>query len=212
MKLVLLFLLSLMIAVAADKPPITTAVSWEVATSSPVSVAVPKDWRNFDGMAPRIVIYRQGDGVGVPAADETGAPLQIGLTVEKFATSNDSTELIAKETAGGAARDPRLESIGDGTFVPVTLSDRTEGTFFTKEFIKSVHRRSLQMKLVVKDADRRVWVVSGYIVGGKDSRLPTPNSPLALWLKAHMLSLTVGGQAIDPKPLEAAYNAGEPQR
>ena len=207
MRTLLLFIASLTVAIATDERPAATA--WDVAASGSVSVAIPRGWRNFDGMAPRMVIYRQGDGVGVPFADETGSPLQIGLTVEKFATSDDTTELIAKKTAEGAKRDPRLESIGDGTFVPVTLSDRTEGTFFTKEFIKSGHRRSLQMKLVVKDAETRVWVVSGYIVGGKDSRLPTPSSSLALWLKAHMLSLTVGGQAIDPKPLETAYNEGQ---
>lgn len=203
MKAILLLILSLTIALAAEGQP--SAPGWEITSTGPVTVAVPKGWRNFDGIQPTMILFRQGDGIGVPFADETGAPLQLGLTVEKFATTTDSTEAVAKKTDEGASADPRLKGVGEAQLSPVVLSDGTEGTLLIREFIKSAHRRSLQMKLIVKDADATVWVISGYIVGGKDSQLPTPSSPLATWLRAHLLSLTMTGKAVDPATLEAAY-------
>jgi hypothetical protein len=199
-KSLLLLLLSTTLAFTADA---TQPVGWEIASAGPASVAVPKEWRNFDGIQPSMLIYRQGDGISVPAADETGAPLQIGITVERFAPTADSLETVAKKTAAGAARDPRLQPEGEERLIPVVLSDQRQGLLQTKVFIKSTYRRSLQIKLFVKDADTAVWVASGYI-GGKESRLPTADSHLAAWLRAHLLSLTAD-EKIDTKALETAY-------
>jgi hypothetical protein len=209
MKKLLPFLISAT-ALIATAEPAPSNHPWEVASSGKVSVAVPKDWRSFDGIQPAMVIYRQGDGIGVPMVDETGAPLQIGITVEKFPPSEDSIEVIAKKTSEGALRDPRMQIAADDIVEPLTLSDQTKAVYLTKQLIKSVHRRSLQMKLFTKDPEGNVWVVSGYIVGGKDSRTPTPKSPLALWLRAHLASATVTGKPIDSKPLQSAYRKPEP--
>jgi hypothetical protein len=159
----------------------------------------------MDGMKPTMPIYRQGDGLGVPAVDETGAPLQIGLTVEKFPPAEESTETIAKELARSATKNPQLKMVGNESVEAVKLSDQTAATLVTTEFIKGGDRRSLQMKLIGKDGKGQIWIVSGFMVGGKESKWPTPKSKLGVWLRAHLVSLTLTGKDIDQKNLEAAY-------
>ena len=44
------------------------------------------------------------------------------------------------------------------------------------------------MKLLAKDDASDRWVVSGWIVGGKNSKIPTPNSSVAKMLRAHLTS------------------------
>lgn len=208
MKTFLLFLISTAVSLAAGEP--SKENRWEIISSGPVSVPIPKGWRNFDGMQPSLLIFRQGDGITFPMFDEAGQPLQMGITVEQFASTSDSTETIAKKTADGASHDPRLKPVGDDWLEPVVLSDQTKGTLLIKEFIKSTHRRSLQMKLFIKDADAMPWVISGYIVGGKDSPLPTRNSRLAVWIRAHLLSAALTKKAVATKALDAAYDAINP--
>ncbi|MGH8622416.1 MAG: hypothetical protein ACRET3_09780 [Burkholderiales bacterium] len=150
-------------------------------------------------------VYRQGDGIGVSAVDETGAPLQIGLTVEKFPPARESTATIARELARSATRNPQLEMVGKESVEAVQLFDKTATTLVTTEFIKAGSRRSLQMKLIGKDRKGQIWIVTGFLVGGKDSKWPTPTSKLGAWLRAHVVSLTLTGMEVDQKSLAAAY-------
>ena len=180
-------------------------MAWETASADPAKVAVPKGWRGFDGIKRTMPIYRQGDGIGVPAVDETGEPVQIGLTVEKFPPARESTETIAKELARSSTQNPQLEMVGKESVEAIKLSDQTAATLVTTEFIKGGSRRSLQMKLIGKDGKGQIWIVSGFLVGGKDSKWPTPKSKPGTWLRAHLVSLTLTGKEIDRKSLEAAY-------
>jgi len=159
----------------------------------------------MDGIKRTMPILRQGDGIGVPASDETGAPLQIGLSVEKFPPAEQSTETIATELARGATKNPQLEMVGKESVEAVKLFDQTEATLVTTEFIKQGNRRSLQMKLIAKDAGGQIWIVSGFLVGGKESKWPTATSKLAIWLRAHLVSLTLTNKDVDQKSLETAY-------
>lgn len=159
----------------------------------------------MDGIKPTMPIYRQGDGIGVPGVDETGAPLQIGLTVEKFPAAEESTETIAKELARIATKNPQLKIVGKESVEPVKLSDQTAATLLTAEFIKEGSRRSLQMKLVAKDSKGQLWIATGFLVGGEESKWPTPKSKLGMWLRAHLVSLTLTGKDVDQKNLETAY-------
>ena len=159
----------------------------------------------MDGIKPTMPLFRQGDGIGVPSVDETGAPLQIGLTVERFPAAEQSTETIGRELVKGATKDPRLEKVGKESVEAVKLFDQTEATLVTTEFIKSGNRRSLQIKLIGKDAAGQIWIVSGFLVGGRDSKWPTPTSKLGAWLRAHVISLTLTSKDVDQKSLEAAY-------
>jgi hypothetical protein len=145
----------------ADEP------RWETVAIGSGKLAVPKGWRAFDGIQPRMVIYRQGDGIGVPKVDETGSPLQIGLTVEKLSASKESVQEIMDRLAEQAKKAPRLELVGKESVEDLKLADGAAGKFLTAEFIKEGSRRSLQMKLVVQDGDGTAWIVSGYVVGGR---------------------------------------------
>jgi hypothetical protein len=203
MKHCLLLLVFTIVLWAADSS--AQPVGWEIVTADTAKIAVPREWRNMDGIEVMRPIYRQGDGIGVPSTDELGAPMQIGLTVEKFPVSEESTEIIAKELVKGATNNPQLVVVGNESVESIKLSDQTATTLITTEFIKSRSRRSLYMKLIGKDGKKQVWVVTGYLVSGKGSTWPTPKSKLATWLRAHVVSLTLSGRDVDPKAIEAAY-------
>jgi hypothetical protein len=104
-----------------------------------------------------------------------------------------------------------LKLVGNEKFEAIVLSDGTKAALTTSEFIKAGSRRSFYMKLVTKSDSGEVWVVTGYLVAGRDSEWPTHKSSLAGWLRAHVVSLTVTGKVVDRKPLEAAYLARHEQ-
>lgn len=203
----LLLLLIALLPCAFSASDVKSIVHWDTASAGCAMIAVPKGWRNLDRIQPAMLIYRQGDGLSLPTADETGAPVQIGLTVEKFPREDEGTEAIAKEIAKGASRNPDLKMIGQERIETIVLSDRTKATLITSEFIKATTRRSFYMKLVAKSDSGDVWVATGYIVAGRDSDWPKDKGQLASWLRAHVVSLTVTGKEVDRKPLEAAYVA-----
>jgi hypothetical protein len=179
---------------------------WEVVSFSHVRIAVPRGWRSFDGIKPHMPLYRQGDGIGVPALDETNAPLQIGLTVEKFPNTKESVDEIVSGLAENAKKVPRLELVGKESVETIELSDGTEAMLLKMEFIKERRRRSLQLKLVAKDTDSNAWIVSGHLVGGKESTWPTADSSLAKWLQTHLTSFSLDEEKFDTEKVEAAYN------
>ena len=151
-----------------------------------------------------MVLFRQGDGIGVPPVDETGSPLQIGLTVERFPNTKQSPKEGAEALLKNAKRSGRLELVSNA-MEDITLADGTTAVLLTTEFIKEKHRRSLQMKLVTKDKDGNGWVTSAFLVGGKDSQWPTKDSAPATWLKAHVISFVLEPDAMDEAKLTAAY-------
>lgn len=182
---------------------------WSVVSFGTTRIAVPKAWRNFDKMKPNMPLYRQGDGISVPRLDETQAPLQIGMTVETYPGTQESIGAIVTSLVETGKGTPRLELVGKESVQSIKLADGTDAKLLTMEFIKQGNRRSLQMKLIAKNADSTAWVVSGHIVGGKESKWPTPESSLAKWLEAHLSSLTFDEKAFNPEKLNAAYKSRE---
>lgn len=202
-----LLLVVLLLTAASPAQAADSAVDapWEMVAVGPGRIAVPKGWRSFDNIQPRMVLYRSGDGIGVPALDETMAPLQIGLTVETFPGAKEPIKNIMDSLVQQAKKAPRLELVGKESVEAIKLSDGSEALFLTAEFVKEGHRRSLHMKMVVKDADSTAWIVSGHLVGGKESKWATPNSGLARWLRAHLTSLSWEEKKLDEAKLRAAY-------
>jgi len=180
---------------AADAP-------YEVVAFSGGSIAVPKEWRS---LPVPIGLFRVGDGIGVPAVDETGEPLQIGMSVQKFGVAKESLQEMASTLSDAAKNAPNLEPAGKEIVEPIKLADGTNALLLTFEFIKEGSRRSLQMKLVTKDAGNVVWIASAHLVGGKNSGWPKPGSSLAKWLAAHLTSLTFDAKKFDAAKVEAAY-------
>jgi hypothetical protein len=187
-------------------PKSTTAnVPWEVAAAGPASLAVPTGWRKLDGIRPNTLLFRQGDGIGIPAQDDTGEPLQAGLVLEQLADAKGSLREVAAGVIAGAKKDARLKLTADPTIEPVKLSDSTDAIVVTSVFLKDGSRRSLQLKLIARGSDSRTWMVSGFLVGGKDSRWCAPGSELAKWLRVHLMSLRLTPGKVDEKPLREAY-------
>jgi hypothetical protein len=186
-----------------------TQKQWEVVRAAGASIAVPKDWRAVKSPQRQMLLYRQGDGIGVPAVDETGAPLQIGLTVERFAKTKESLKEGAEGLVKATSNNARLKQIGKESVDPLKLADGNEGMLLTMEFIKDTDRHSLQMKMLVKDKETNGWVISGFIVGGKDSKIPTANSDLTKWLRVHLESFVFEDKKLDEKKLRDAYDKRE---
>ena len=182
-----------------------TSVPWEVAATGPASLAVPRGWRVLDGLRPNTVLFRQGDGIGIPAQDDTGEPLQAGLVLEQLTDAKGTLREVAADVIAGAKKDARLKPTADSTIEPMKLSDSTDAVVVTSVFLKEGQRRSLQLKLIARGSDSRTWMVSGFLVGGKDSRWCTPGSEMAKWLRVHLTSLRLTPGNVDEKPLREAY-------
>jgi hypothetical protein len=178
---------------------------WEVAKAGPLSVAVPRGWRNLDGVRPNIPVFRQGDGIGIPALDDTGEPLQAGLVVEELTRAKGSLREVAADILAGVKRDSRLKPIADSRVESVKLSDSTDALFLTSFFLKEGHRRSVQLKLIARGSDSRTWMVSGFLVGGEASAWCTPKSDMSKWLRAHLQSLRLTPGQLEEKPLWDVY-------
>lgn len=210
-RLALSFVSVLMTAPGAGAADGIGEAGWEVAAVGAARIAVPKGWRSLDNIRPNMPVYRQGDGIGVPATDETGAPLQIGLTVEKLPHLTESAEQIMRGLVKGAGQAPRLDLVGAPSVTPMKLSDGAEAMLMKAEFIKEGSRRSLQIKLVAKDAGNIAWIVSGQLVGGKDSQWPTAGSGWARWLEAHVTSFCRDETKFDAGRVAAAYKERAPR-
>lgn len=171
----------------ATKP--VPAVEGDRHVTDEFAMIVPRGWRSFDMLlSAKNRLYLNGDGIGAPAIDETGSPVQMGLMVEKYPNTTDTVLRGIETLLANAERDPRLKLIGKGRIESLRLSDGTEAALLTTQFIKSGSRRSLQMKLLAKDADSTGWVVSGFLVAGRNSAIPKPDSPQAQTLRAHLMS------------------------
>src|SRR5262249_16415480 len=126
-------------------------------------------------------------------------------TVEKFPRTKESVKEITSGLVEQAKKAPSLELVGKESVETIKLSDGTPGMLLTAEFLKGGSRRSLQMKLAVKDTGGNAWTVTGYLVGGKDSKWPTAGSALAKWLRAHLTSFSLDEKKFDAGNLKTAY-------
>ena len=185
---------------------------WKAHDGDGFHLVIPSGWRELPFLSPTRKLYLNGDGIEAPAVDETGSPVQIGLMVESFPNTKEPLEAMSRTLAESATGDPRLQAIGEHTISPVTLSDGTEAHLLVMEFIKEQRRKSLQMKLIAKDKQSTAWIVTGFLVGGKESRLPTRNSALAERLRAHISSLCFDATKIDLSPFPSVYGMTEPKK
>jgi hypothetical protein len=182
--------------------PQQAAKAWEIVTVGTGFIAVPKGWRDGGPATARMLLFRQGDGIGVPVLDETGAPLQVGMTVEKFPQTKGSLKEGIEGLLKRAKNDQRLELVGKEVVETLKLSDGTEAMLLTAEFIKDKDRKSLQMKMLVKDGESNGWVISAYLVGDKDSKLPVASSYLGQWLRVHVTSFCFDKTKLDESKLK----------
>ena len=179
-------------------------VGGEPYVTDEFAMSIPKGWRNVPSPSPGPrKLLLNGDGIGARPVDETGHPLRVGLMVEKYPGTTDTLAEGADGLVAEAKADPKLETIGEATTESLQLPDGTDAILLTTEFIKEKSRRSLQMKLLAKDKASNGWVVSGYVVGGKDSTLPRADSWLANKLRGYLESFRFDGA----KPVEPGSRA-----
>ena len=132
----------------------------------------------------------------IPLVDETHAPIQMGMNVERFPRPTGTPEQ-------GARRN--LKAIGKGTVVAVTLSDGAKAALQTSRFYKDGSRKSFYQKLFAADAKGVGWVVSAWVVTGKDSQFVDSHPEVGAWLKAHVLSFCFDARKFDEAAVRAAY-------
>jgi len=182
--------------------------AWEVVKGEGFGIVAPAGWRNFEAGG-RYVLFRQGDGIGVPMVDENGAPVQVGLTVEKYSGQRGTVEEGIKSLAANARRNPRLVVVGEDVVEKVKLDDGTDAMLLITRFVKDGTRGSLQMKMLAKDQAGNGWVVSAFVVAGKESKLPVAESGVGQWLRAHVASFCLDAAKVDAGKLKGAYEKRE---
>jgi len=178
---------------------------WEVVGTKEFTIAVPKGWRKLPELVLNNVVYLNGDGIGAPVVDETGNPIQIGMAVERYGKVKDSAVEGAKRNLGTLEYDPRLKVLSKNPPQPLKLSDGTDAAFNRVLLIEDRSRKSLQMKLFAADSNSRGWVVSAWIVTGRDSQFIENNAPLENRLRAHVTSLCFDQSKFNTSALAAAY-------
>lgn len=209
--LAVFFLASILSAAGAERggpavsasAPASAPAKWAVYRDKEFTLIVPSGWR--DQKMPGIVLYLQGDGIGVPLVDETGDPIQIGLTIERYVNQKGTALEGARQNAAAAKRNPRLEPVKDPSVEEIKLSDGTPAAYLSVEFIKEGSRRSLQQKVFAKDANSTGWVAIGWIVCGKDSELLEKVPQLPRLLRAHIESLCFDPQKVSEDAVRKAY-------
>lgn len=164
----------------AEVPVVHPSISYIDRAS--FSMAVPTSWTVRDGFAGEDSIHRVGDGIGLPAVDEGGAPLELGLMVERMGGSDLSTavELLRKEL---------VRAHGDATVrdEAVALCGGREGVLLTADFAAG-GRHTLNQTLVGVDAEGAPWKANIYIHTGPQSRLSTAGGELAPTLRPWLLT------------------------
>ena len=157
------------------------------------TIDVPKDWSRFKPAETGTrSIYLIGDGHGVSPLDETGRPLQVGLSVERF--PNDQSvqarvDLLKAETLQAPGR----KLIGEVVIEAAKLKDGQDGTLMYSRFDKAPNRKSLYEKFIVADPKAGTWVVTGWIVTGPDSTLPLRDSALEKRINSYVKSFRPRG-------------------
>jgi hypothetical protein len=196
-----------------DKEPSTKPAAenlpWQRVEGKGYAIYAPKGWRKMGFDMPNIPLYMNGDGIGAPAVDETGQPIQIGLDVERFRHQKGAAMDAAKRNLKNVDRNRRLQRIGKGSVTPLRLSDGTDAALLTVEFYKDRTRRSCVQKVFALDRKSTGWVVTAWIVCGRDSRFVKACPWAATRLRAHITSLCFDARKLTDERLRAAYSLAE---
>jgi hypothetical protein len=162
----------------------------------------PQGWRDLSRLQQGL-FFRQGDGIVVPAFDETGAPLQVGLIVLKVRPELSLDQAAQDVERGEAAGNTPA---GETRRERIQLDDGTQAILITRQLIKDGERRKLQLHLLARAPDQDIVVVSAYAVASINSDWPVPGSFIADWLGAHLLTLRFDARPANAHRLQAAYD------
>ena len=197
--------------------------NWKVvkAYDSGFILVVPKDWPQLK-LPGTMGFSFKGDGLGVPAADQSGSPIQVSMMVDRtndespdppaVTAKKDQQKTVAMtQVAGPAWQRDRPRVISSDPIQKLKLSDGTEAAFTRTLLVKEGSRRSLQLKMFAKDKKSRGVVVSATITTGMDTDFISKNKDLERKLKAHMITLCFDMEKLDTAALDKLY-ASKPSR
>ncbi len=205
---ILAFALTAALAAPAPKAA-DEAGGCEVLHEKDFSVVLPRDWRKMDLAGTHYRVYLNGDGMLTPIADATGQPIQVGLTIEPYPNQKGNVLDGARRNVAAIDRNPDLKRVGEPVYKEFKLSDGTPAVLVAVEFIKEKTRRSSYQKVFVVDKDSTGWVLSAWIVAGKDSDFAAKNPAITNILQAHVCSFCLDKDKLDVEPVKKAYKDAE---
>lgn len=187
-----------------DKP-------WQIIRDKEFTLGVPRGWRKIDMVLSRVHrLYMNGDGIGAPLMDETRAPIQIGMAVERYANQKVTAVEGAKQNLKVLQLNRRLKPVAPGTVKEFRLADGTDAAYLSVELIKGSSRRSFYQKVFAVDKNSTGWVVLGWIVCGKESEFLKKNPQLIAMLEAHLKSLSFAKDKFSEENLKQVYERKHP--
>jgi hypothetical protein len=177
---------------------------WQVIREPEFAVAVPLNWKKTTVNSPAEVVYLVKQGVN----DETGAPLRLGFTVERFPSRQQSLDEGARALVERFQKDGQKWAVTeDAKIDKLKLADGTEAALVTIRVTSTDGRRKgTQMKLMVIDRNEIGWVVGGYVLASAQSAMCDPDSELAIRLRAHVLSFCTDPDKLDESGLQKVYS------
>ena len=159
-------------SVAPTGPEIrTVGEGWTVYTDGTFGMAFPSDWQPLPPSGPARFVAL-GNGIGLPAEDEHGDPLQVGLAVEAWPGPWADLDAFLAEVVTGVEHDPAIEQLHRLTTYDTAICGTWPARMAIFEFDKAgSDRRSQYLKLVALDRAQQGWIALGWSVAGRDSAL-----------------------------------------
>lgn len=193
----------------ADPPAAASAGLGERYADADFAFAFPEGWMPFPPSGAARIIVRS-PGAGALAADETGAPLQVGLAVEVYEGPYTSPDDFAAQVRAGVEGDPAVEHLHRVESWDVPVCGGYTGRLHVFEFDKAgTDRRSQYQKLSVVDSWGRGWIALSWAVASRESRLVAGDSPLTLRLRPWVASFCPAPGQIDDEALRRGLEGAE---
>lgn len=182
---------------------------WETYADADFALRFPLGWMPFPPAGAARIIIRS-PGTGALAADETGAPLQVGLAVERYDGPYDSAEAFSALVRAGVEEDPAVEQLHRVESWDVRLCGDRTGRMHVFEFDKAgTDRRSQYQKLAVVDASGRGWIALSWAVASRESRLVAGDSPLTLRLRPWVQAFCLQPGEVDTEALKRGLEGAD---
>ena len=178
---------------------------WDVYRTQQFAVAIPRNWQPQKANSPAMLLYLLRE-----ARDETGEPLKVGLTIERFPGNKDTLDEGVKQLIEHFRADKRWTPQGEIRDEPVSLADGTAARLVTLHArSQDGRRRALQYKLLALDKQRVGIAISAFLTTSAASKMTDPESKIARLLWAHVTSLTLDPAKMNDAALRAAYTSHE---
>lgn len=174
------------------------------------AIAAPDDWTRFNAVRAPVVLYLSGDGrKGVPLLDGTLAPVQAGLTVEKFpARAGVSAIEKAKQDFEALKNTTGFEIDGEPELTEIELADGTKAVRLIVTVAKTQRRRlSVYEKVYCGTSDHGQIIATSFVTCGLGGERFVNKVGLAGFVKKHAESIVLDASKVGLARLDDAYRS-----